>query len=256
MQKHAISAFMAGALLVGCGSASQPATEVVETENMHASAEACPDDGPRLPLSGVCIARGENYVEFDDGPRPESEDGCEWVLNEVGMIDQVLLYMGYQCGDKGTKLEFSAGAEAAELSLVSQARGGVGDLPEDSRPVLARVYINDGADKQAGVLARVRDAIDDPAESKRCAIRPAKIEGWPSDALVVEDPTVVQPKDEIGEGSCGPFGMSPDAAVYWRIVGDYAFFFDLGQDVVDIDPGSFTIVPMAQTAADGESTAK
>jgi hypothetical protein len=41
--------------------------------------------------------------------------------------------------------------------------------------------------------------------------------------------------------ACGPFGLDQDSQRFWRIIGDRAWFFDLGQDDAPIDPGSLTI---------------
>jgi hypothetical protein len=263
MRKLTIATLVAGTLLAGCSPAKPSTTEAAKTEatgtaapasaptNSVASAEPCADDGDRLPLSGLCQARGVNYVDFAEGPRPEADAGCDWVLSEVQMIDQVLLYMGQKCGDKTTKLEFSAGAKSAEITLTSSPKAGV--LPDGEGMLVARVFTTDGADAKAAVLSRVREAIEDQAESARCVVKTPMRAGWPADAMVVEDPKVIQPKDEVGDSSCGTYGNSPDSSAFWRVIGDYAVHFDLGQDVWEIDPGSFTIVPLAsaETTSDG-----
>jgi hypothetical protein len=125
-----------------------------------------------------------------------------------------------------------------------------GDIPEGKAPVLVRIFTTEGGDPKASVLARAREVIKSRAESARCVAKQATQEGWPADALVVEDPKVAKPKDgEVGEGSCGAYGSDPSASSFWRVMGGYAYFFDLGQDQWEIDPGSLTMVPLATAEA-------
>jgi hypothetical protein len=265
VRKLTIAALVAGTLLAGCSPAkvlttsnaqaenAAPASKTAEaTSNAQAeniapaskTAEACPDDGPRLPLSGVCQSRGENYLKLSEGPRPSARKGCEWVLNEAAMpANEVLLYLAAKCNGKTTTLEFSGGARAAEVSIVSSSMAG--DLAAGKGNMIARVYTANGPNPQASVLGRVRDGIEDEAQRAKCVVSPAKRDDWPGDAIVVDDPTADRPAGQLVTSVCGPYGYSTDSSAFWRVLGDFAWYFDLGQSFWEVDPGSFTIVKAA-----------
>lgn len=145
MLKYCLAAM--GALMVcGCGEPAPDASSIQNAEapadigvNMAgpqagpaAAADAqplapsfvaktpCPDDGPRLPLSGVCSSRAISYME-PDSAEAEAPAGCEWTVNETPFADQVLLYRALACGPKTVALEYAGGAHAAELSYTSSA---------------------------------------------------------------------------------------------------------------------------------------
>jgi hypothetical protein len=250
MRKLTIAALVAGILLAGCSPPTAPTTPESQAEKAapaapaSTKAEACPDDGPRLPLSGVCQARGENYLKLSKGPRPTTLKGCKWVLNEAAMPgNEVLLYLASKCKDKTTTLEFSGGARTAEVSIIKSSMAG--DLAKGKGIVIATVFTADGLDPQARVLGYVRDGIKDKAQRARCVVRPAKREEWPGDAIVVDDPTVKQPEGQLRDAMCGPYGITDDSSAFWRILGNFAWYFDLGQNVWEVDPGSFTVVQAA-----------
>lgn len=82
-------------------------------------AQACPDDGPRLPQSGVCQGRGVNYLNFTTNwQQPLTPDGCDWVLQEtkISFENKYLLYLALRCNGVTSKLEFGAGAHMATLT--------------------------------------------------------------------------------------------------------------------------------------------
>jgi hypothetical protein len=264
MRKLTIAVLVAGTLLAGCSPAqvtttsnpqaenAAPASKTAEaTPNAQAenatpastTAEACPNNGPRLPLSGVCQSGGESSLKLSEGPRPEPRKGCEWVLNEAAMPNEVLLYLASKCQDKTATLEFSGGARAAEVSIVSSSMAG--DLAEGKRIMIARVYSADGANPQASVLGRVRDGIEDEAQRAKCVVGPAKRDDWPGDAIVVDDPTANRPAGQLVTSLCGPYGYSTDSSAFWRVLGNFAWYFDMGQSFWEVDPGSFTIVKAA-----------
>ncbi len=101
----------------------------------------------------------------------------------------------------------------------------------------------------------MRDGIKNKAQRARCVVRPAKEQGWPGDAIVVDDPTVKGRKGELRDAVCGDYGYTPDGAAFWRILGDFAWYFDLGQDVWQVDPGSFTVVKASGSQPNGKAAA-
>lgn len=243
MRGTMLAATLAGA---GCSDdrpappAASESAAVVEAVAAPSGAPACPDDGPRLPGTGLCAGRAVNLLLFDAGERPAAPDGCGWVVNEVEFPGgDYLLYRGLQCGTRRTRLDYAGGAHFADLVLAASAFGGAGpaDLP------IARMTVADGRPADA-VTALARSAIEDPAEAAGCSARKAGTAGWPADALVVDvapADAARAPRDEI-RTACGPFGLAEDDQRFWRVAQGYAWFFELGQEQMEIDPGSFTIV--------------
>lgn len=232
-----ISAIALAALATG-GCSGAPSEEA-EAPAPPADARSCADDGPRLALTGLCEGRAVNYLNMDASASPEATDGCEWKVMETEMPDGVLLYRGLKCDAGETKLEYAGGAARAELKLVNSAYLGKIDEP----PTYVYVYTIDG-DARQGVTARARSAIENPAEAAACSARVAGLEGWPSDALVVDvsaQEAAKAPADEP-RAACGPLGLNEDEMSFWRVVQGYGWFFQLGQDAVEIDPGSFTLM--------------
>ncbi len=228
----------------GCGEASSGKAETEADASVGAGASptvasSCADDGERLPLTGICAGRAVAYLNMDSSASPEAPDGCEWKVMETQFVEDVLLYRGLKCDAGETQLEFAGGAGRAELSLVSSAFLGKIDEP----PVYVQVYVAEGT-PLAAVTARARASIEDRAEAKGCFARKAGIDVWPSDALVVD----IAPEKAAklaADGprtACGPLGLNEDEASYWRVMQGYAWFFQLGQDATEIDPGSFTLM--------------
>lgn len=208
------------------------------SENVAVSAP-CADDGPRLSGTGLCASRSVNYLLFDDGERPKAPDGCEWVVNEVEFPGgDYLLYRGLQCGKNRTELEYGGGAHFADLTLKKSAFG----KEAAGGQTLVRMTFAEGKPEDA-VTTIARGAIEKPAEAAKCRARKAGIESWPADALVVDvsaEEAAKAAKDEI-RSACGTFGLDEDSQRFWRVVQGYAWFFDLGQDTPEIDPGSLTM---------------
>lgn len=144
------------------------------------------------------------------------------------------------CRDITTAFEFGAGAHSAALTYTVSALCGdqvVGDEPVE--PV--RIFLVDPADTQNVI----RDLLEGApaAEAAKCSVRPANVDGWPKDALVLQYSAADRAKLPANEpvSMCGDFGRDEDATVYRRIFGGYAWFFALGQDTPDFDPGSFML---------------
>ncbi|MEI9851500.1 MAG: hypothetical protein WDN24_12425 [Sphingomonas sp.] len=237
---------LAGLMLTACGNkagnAAAPEDNAATADNASAAGEPCADDGDRLPITGLCAGRAVNYLNIAGGELPEPPDGCEWVVQETPFATQVLLYRALKCGSKTTKLAFAGGAGLAELSYETAAYGDTDGTAKGQ--VLVRVGSIDGSDRTAGLLKTARAAIEDPAEKAGCSVRNAKIESWPEDALVVDVSAAEAAKAPPDEprAACGPFGFNGDEASYWRVFQGHSWFFQLGQDLAQIDPGSFTLM--------------
>ena len=160
--------------------------------NSPTNDRSCPDDGPRLPGSGICQWRGVNYLNIVEGTQPALYEGCEWRLNEAVVPGgDVFLYMAAFCDGRLSKLEVSGGAHSGDLNLVVSALEG------------------------------------GPTTRK-----------WAT--LIAVDPE--NPEDP----ACGPFGSPGDATAYWRVLDEFAIYFDLGQDAyADVDPRSVTLIRAA-----------
>ncbi|WP_446653584.1 hypothetical protein [Blastomonas sp.] len=225
----ALAALAAGACHGG------PREEAEAPARPAAAAHSCADDGDRLPLTGLCAGRAANYLAMDASASPPAPDGCSWQVMETPMPDGVLLYRGLKCEAGETKLEFAGGAGRGELRLVSSAYLGKIDEP----PAYVLVYPVDG-DARQGVTARARQAIADPAEAARCSARPARGQGWPRDALVVDGAGAAM---QTGPRSaCGDLGVNDELAAFWRVSQGHGWYFQMGQADMEIDPGSFTLM--------------
>lgn len=231
-------------LLMGCGDfAKERSAVATEGRKGAAGGEACPGDGGRLPITGICAGRAVNYLNTAGGKPPEAPEGCEWVVQETRFADSVLLYRATKCGRKTTRLAFAGGAGMAELSYDAAAYGDAENALKGQ--VLVRVASMDPADKTANVLWTARGSIDDPAEKAACRVRNAGIDGWPDDALVVDNLSASEAAAIANEGprtACGPFGLDEDSSTFWRVFQEQSWFFQLGQDAWQIDPGSFTLL--------------
>lgn len=212
-----------------------------------AKAEGCPDDGARLALTGLCQGRAAAYLNGSEGPSPQAPDGCAWQVTETEMAGgDVLLYRALKCGSKAAKLEFAGGAERAEMQLVESAMEGKLEQP---RPV-AFLYVAEG-DPAGAVTRRARSLIADSKEAAKCTARPARVDHWPKDAMVVDtDPRGSTSADGAPVAVCGDGGYFDEATRYWRVSQGYAWLFDFGQDLVEIDPASLTL--MARSDEDGQ----
>lgn len=153
---------------------------------------------------------------------------------------EYLLYLAAECKGKVTALEFEGGAHMAHLSYVTSALAG--DVVKGQKVV--EIGSAEPSAPNAAVLTITRAAIKNGTEAAKCQVRPAKIAGWPADAVVVDvsaAEAAKAPKDEP-RTACGPYGLDEDSQRFWRVFQGFAWFFELGQDEMEIDPGSFTIV--------------
>lgn len=188
---------------------------------------SCPDDGPRLPLSGVCASRATSYMSPDsaEGAPPA---GCEWGTKETLFADHVLLYRALTCGANTTNLEYAGGARAAELSysssaLYPQAVAG----PDEVKPVVrvATYETNDDF--------RLKETIGSDASIAKCEIRAAGA-GYPASAKVIA------PKSPGAD--CGLYALSDASDNFWLVGEEWVYAFTLPKGPHDIDPSTLTIL--------------
>lgn len=209
---------------------------------------SCPDDGPRLPGTGLCEGRAVNYLNLGEGERPALPEGCSWSINETPFATDYLLYLAAECKGRKSKLEFAGGAHFAELTVADSAFA-EGEFTPTENP-LVLVGGTDPADPKKSVLAYARERIEDPAQAKKCIVRSGKEYNYPADSYVVDvsvKESAKRPQDEPPAALCGPLGAG-DSASFWRVFQGFSWFFDLGQDAYqDIDPESLTLI-----TSDGE----
>lgn len=192
----------------------------------------CGSAKTEVPSQAASLAKDASPLIFAGGPRPKPPAGCEWVLNQTALPgDQFLLYLAAKCNGKVRTLLYAGGAHKAELKF------------EENEPATVEMFGAAPGEGDNAILRRAREVIESKAEAAHCSVRPAKNELWPTDAKVV-DVSAAQaakaPKDEP-RSACGRYGLDEDTQSFWRVLQGFAWYFDLGQDEFEIDPGSFTI---------------
>ncbi|MEZ5710219.1 MAG: hypothetical protein R3E02_12615 [Blastomonas sp.] len=241
MRVNSAMIMMAALALGGCGpdAAETAAKPDDEAQVADAAAEPCPDDGPRLAGTGICQGRAVNYLAMAGGETPALPPGCSWTVNETPFATDYLLYRAAQCGDHVARLDFAGGAQSAELTL---ARSAIAPEMEPGM-VFARVISSEPENPTANLEAWTRDTAIDFADRKNCRARKAGIEGWPDDALVVDNLDGSQPSSDGPRTACGPFGLDEDNPSFWRVFQGFSWFITMTQDLYqDIDPASLTLV--------------
>lgn len=223
-----------------CGQPTAPATETAAAPaeaTAPAAESTCPDDGPRLALTQLCAGRVINYLDPNVGLIQETPDGCEWLFTETPFAEDVLVYRALKCKDVATALDYRGGAQSAALGYKTSAL--YADAAPATEPV--RIFVSDPADPQKIIRDQLQAA--PAAERAKCEIQPANNDFWPKDALVLTYTKAERAKQPTDEpiSMCGPFGNDEDSAAYWRIAFGHAWFFSMGQDSADFDPGSFML---------------
>lgn len=233
------AALAACALLAACGEQKPAETAAAPQTPASIVAAPCPDDGPRLPVTGICTGRAINYIDPAIGLITTTPDGCQWVPAETPFPngEEALVYRVLSCKGVTTALELHGGAHSAALGYASSAL--FGDAAKEQEPV--KIFTTDPADPQKAI----RDLFESIPEAERptCAIEPAGIDGWPKDALVIRPNAAARdklPKDGP-LAACGPYGVDEDSQTFWRVGQGYAYYFNLGQEEIDFDPGSFVL---------------
>lgn len=242
----ALKTYLLGSLTVGCfllqacGAGAPPKSDNTAIQAKPVAQE-CRNGGDRLPESGMCKDAAINTLNLGSGDAPILPDGCSWQIQESRMAMDILLYMAASCDGKTSKLAIGVGAQQVEMTLEESALG----LPtdDDQTPVI-RVITSDPDAPYANLEYFTKAAVDDPAEAANCVARPAGLDGWPEDAIVVDIKNPPAEDEDGPRSACGPYGFAGDNTQYWRVFNDFAWFFDLGQDAYqDIDVRSLTLVP-------------
>ncbi len=231
MRFGVIAAIGALAICVSCG------PRATEEAASRAAEAACPDDGPRLPGTGLCQRTALLLLDHAEGAQSvEYPEGCTASVNETMLPgDEALIYSAARCGEVTTKLGYAGGAHSATISYETSA---MGHSTEDE---IIRLF---GVDPDPQGALKEQIAALPSAERATCEIRSAGFDGWPADALVIAPTAAARarmPKDEP-IAACGPLGLDEDSARYWRIRQGYAWLFDLGQDLAAFDPASVTVI--------------
>ncbi len=226
------------AAITGCTPAPAPATSAksgVETP------KACGDNDRALPGTGLCASGAAGLLALAPGDRPNAPRGCMWTVNEAPFADEFLLYYAAKCAGKVTTLEYAGGAHMAELTYVTSAISG--DAVKGQKAVRIAGGGRPG-EPNAGILGTAREALGNPALAAKCQVFPAKNPNWPTDALVVDVSPAEAAKARKDEPrtACGPFGLDEDSQSFWRVFQGFSWYFELGQDEMEVDPGSFTLV--------------
>jgi hypothetical protein len=233
----AVVAVVSMLALLGAGCAQEGRSGAEKTD---AAADApCPDDGERLPVTGICRGRANAYLNEDREARTPELPDCTWTVNELALPgDEALLYRAAMCGGVTTTLAFAGGAQSAELVYERSALFG------DAVIGRAAVWLFGAPpdNPQGALRGAIAEAPDGAA--MQCEIRPAGLEGWPRDALLIAPSAAARarlPQDEP-IAACGPYGVDEDSVRYWRVAQGFAWFFDLGQEQPDFDPTSLTVL--------------
>ncbi len=197
----------------------------------YAAKTPCADDGPRFPLSGVCVGRATSYMTPDDSTPMDAPDGCEWAVNEVWFGGDVMLYRALKCGEKKVALEYAGGAHAAELSYISSALHPEA-APDPNDPMANHPIVRVATYFETDDF-RLKETIGSDANIAKCEIRAAG-KGYPDGAKVIA------PKAPGAD--CGGYALSDKADNFWVVGKEWVFTFMLPKGGRDIDPSSFVVV--------------
>jgi len=227
-----------------------PGQRTAGTKGAGKDALGCPDDGPRLPYTGICQGRAINYFpQYGDyDARNQPDPACDWVVNEVQVVEDALLYRALRCKGVTAQLEYAGGAHWAQLMVKRSAiAAAYGDNPEPADPP-PLVWFNwiDPANVAHDLDMRSRLGFEQEIGSHLCAIMPAdpatSPDGYAFD-VTPADPAYWEQREGPTPPLCGPFSEGDGVVRFWRVLGDYAFLFDLSADIYqDIDPNSLTLL--------------
>lgn len=208
----------------------------------------CPDDGPRLPYTGICAGRASAYLMGqptygDYVPDPS----CQWVVNEVQVVEDALLYRALRCKGVTAQLEYAGGAQWAQLMVVRSALNAAsGQAPDVSDPK-PLIWFNtiDPRNVAHDLDMRARQGAE-TLRGRKCTIKKAdpavSPDGYVFD-LDPADPLYAQQQQGPTGPLCGAFSYGDGAVRFWRVLGDYAFLFDMSADLYqDIDPNTVTLL--------------
>lgn len=200
----------------------------------------CTDGGSRLPATGLCqdeAARLLNAVGGSDLYLDPAR--CTATINETLIIDQVLLYTTMRCDGVTSKLDFAGGARFSNLEISASALSGSSAI---GIPVVTIGGLHDN-DAEATILNYVADVMEPGDDRGKCYVQSGRDYGFPNDSYVVNDQPYKPNAEQFELGArCGKWGYFDDAHSFWRAFGGYTWFFDFGQDPVEFDTQSFTLI--------------
>lgn len=219
---------------------------------LPASAQAqCAAGQQHLPLSGLCSGDASGKLGWPDKFFYDGLQnyGCQAEPAEVAFPgDRVLLYWASKCQGEPARLEVSAGARTADLSIVS------GGLSPSGPPMQVGLIIGvDDNEPAANLLGFTRAVMkaDGTGGTAIAACRAYQARAYAKDAWVVDDGETrkKQPKDAYPEIYCGRYGYTGDSRAFWRVFGGHSWYFDMGQDgYADFDPSTMMLVPRTVAA--------
>jgi hypothetical protein len=187
-------------------------------------------------MTKVCQEQADALLLSRGDALEGAPEGCTWVVNEAKVLEGALLYRGLRCGDRTAQLEFTPGARGASFDLVASPFGEV-----ETADTIAIMIDADRPDPNSAILEAALRGIEDPAERRRCRVRPLNGDvAAPSDALVVDEVPI--PRDEEVRSACGEFGFDGGSQAFWRVSQKVAWFFSLGNDTAPVDATSFTLI--------------
>lgn len=234
------------ASLASCGKpATTDATEgrdaKIATAQSDAPIATCAGGAARLPATQLCPDAAKGLLVAAPGVAATPPENCAWAIQDVSISsDQAVLYRAARCQVGTAKLAFAPGEPMGTFTLAKSPYEGGYDISE---PI---VWMTKAAGNDA-LLTTARRFIRDPKEAARCQVRPAAIEGWPADALVIDE--VPRPQSDEVRTACGKFGLDEDSQTFWRLSQGTGWFFQLGQESPIVDAGSFTL---ARRGTDGQ----
>lgn len=195
---------------------------------------ACAGSAARLTVTRLCPVAAEALLVDAPGAAATPPPGCGWTIGETLLTDGLaVLYRAARCQSRTTKLAFVPSEPMGAFTVAASPYEGTYDAGE---PIIRMAK---AADKDA-ILALARRSIHNPGEAARCQLRSAAIDGWPADALVIDE--VPQPRSDEVRSACGDLGLDEDAQTFWRLSQGVGWFFQLGQDSPIVDAGSFTLI--------------
>ena len=221
-----------------------------QAQNVQPSNNQCRQGEQLLPASGLCTDQARRLLNISRGSDMQPLDGCSLAVEEASLPgDQILLYKALRCKGVTTKLEYGGGARFAELSvIVSGYDADTGGNPRLTEPrKLVTIGAVHNGDANTSLLSAAKSAMEARDKANPCKVVSGQPFRFPDDSLLVHTrsaPKQSQNNDGPGfdGGECGPMGYFDDSNAYWRAFGGFVWHFDLGQDIAEIDPGTFTVI--------------
>jgi len=217
----------------------------VQEPRTAAASSRCAAGAVTLPQSDLCPAEAAALLIDASAAPVAAMEGCSWVISETPFATDLLLYRALRCGHTQSSVALEVGNHMSNLVYSSRSDGGSADDADGSPIILGRVFAGN-PDGRSRILWEARDSVGDAKAAKRCQLKPPyQSDGLPTDALIVD---VARSAADLARDDatpvCGPFGYNPAGGSidFWRAHQGYAWFFQMGTDVWDVDPGSFTII--------------